>query len=90
MPNGTRPPERSSSNAVDRFETFTYDLIDHEPRSRKLQTDRVSGSQTISVQRKLVLTPTVTDNASFHEPLINFAFAHSIKSGKGVGELRAE
>ena len=35
-----------------------------------------------------ILTLIAATKASFHERLANVAFAHSLKSGVGVGELR--
>ncbi|KAF8136254.1 hypothetical protein EV363DRAFT_1428666 [Boletus edulis] len=55
--------------AVDHFEMFTYDPIDFDSRYW---------------QQKEILTPTAESKASFHEPRVSFAFAHSLKSGGRV------
>ena len=74
---------------LDRFQTFTYNPINCDCGKCELQTIRV----TVSIPRglpeqKKILTLAAATKASFHEHLANVAFAHSLKSGVGVGELK--
>ena len=73
--------------AVHRFEAFTYDLVDRDPRRFELQTNRVSIPRRVR-ERKEVLTLTAESKASLHKSRVNFTFAHSLRSGVGVGETR--
>ena len=75
--------------AVYRFELFTYDLVNRDPGKYELQTNNAS----VSIPRRLreqqeILTPAAESKASLHKSRVNFAFAHSLRSGVGVDELR--
>jgi hypothetical protein len=72
---------------VYRFKTFTYDPVDRGLGKCELQTNSVSITRR-ERERKEILTPRAESKASFHKSRVNFAFAHSLTSGVGVGELR--
>ena len=71
-------------DAVHRFEAFTYDLVDRDPGKCELRTSSVSIPRVC--EQKKVLTLTVESKASLHKSRVNFAFAHSLRSGVGIGE----
>ena len=72
--------------AVYRFETFTYNPVDNDPGKLELQTNSVSIPRRVR-ERKEILTLRATNKASFHSPLVNVVFAHSLRSGVGLGDL---
>ena len=61
--------------------------INRESRGYELQTSGVSGRRGAPEKREILTLRAVT-KASFHEPSVNFDFAHSLKSGVGYGEWR--
>ena len=69
------------------FQKFTYDPVDRDPGKRELQTIRMSIPRRVPDQKQ-ILTSAAATTASFHENPANVAFAHSLKSGAGVGELQ--
>ena len=72
--------------AVHRFETFTYNPVDNDPGKLELQTNSVSIPRRVR-ERKEILTLRATNKASFHSPLVNVVFAHSLRSGVRLGDL---
>jgi hypothetical protein len=52
--------------AVYRFETFTYDLVDHDSGKCELQIIRVSIRREVPEQKK-ILTLAAATKASFHK-----------------------
>ena len=71
--------------AVRHFETFTNDLVDRGPGKCELRTNSVSIPRQVREQKK-VLALTAESKTSFHKSRVNFAFAHSLRSGVGIGE----
>ena len=69
--------------AIGHFEMVAESTIDRESRGCKLQTNAASGP---GILKKEILTFKEAAKASLHEPLVNFNFAHSLKSGTGDGE----
>ena len=73
--------------AVYRFETFTYDPVDRDPGKCELQIIRVPIPRGVPGQKE-ILTLAATTKASFHSPLANLAFTHSLNSGVGFHESK--
>ena len=71
---------------IDR-QTFTYDPINCDSGKGKLQTISVTIPRGVPEQME-ILTLAATTKASFHSPLANLAFAHSLNSGVGVHESK--
>jgi hypothetical protein len=70
--------------AVHGFEAFTYDPVDHDPGKFELKTNSESIPRRVRKQKEM-LTLAAMPKTSFHLPLVNVAFAHSLRSGVGVG-----
>ena len=72
---------------VYRFETFTYGPVDRDPGNCELPTNIVN--PTTEAKEKM-LTLAAESKASFQKSRVNFdfAFAHSLRSGVWVNELR--
>ena len=67
---------------IDRFQTFTYDPMYCDYRKSELQTIKASIPRGVPEQKKIPTLAAAT-KASFHFPLANVAFAHSLNSGVG-------
>jgi hypothetical protein len=72
---------------LDCIQTFTYNPINCDSGWCELQITRVSIPRRVREQKE-ILTLTADRKASLHKLRVNFAFAHSLRSGSGVGELR--